>query len=122
MQNLFCYGTLKRGFRAHHLLESQNAIFVKKAKTASKYQLYRINWFPGMIIDDTQESGVQGEVFSVTDECMERLDQYEGAPDLFRRHNVELDDGTYAVTYLFNKDFSDKQKIEEGEWTDGKES
>lgn len=120
MVDFFCYGTLKRGFKAHSILELHNAVFVKKAKTASRYQLYQINWFPGMVIDDLQEGGVQGEVFSVTDECIERLDQYEGAPDLFKRHNIELEDGTYAVAYLFNEDVSDKKKIEDGEWIYGK--
>lgn len=78
MQNLFVYGTLKRGFRAHHLLEEQDAVFLKNTKTSSKYKLYKINWFPGMVIDESEQGGVKGELFSVNNKCMRSLDQYEG--------------------------------------------
>lgn len=118
---LFVYGTLKKGFRAHDILERQSAVFLKEARTIPQYQLYEINWFPGMVIDELTPGGVRGELYLVTQECLDRLDAYEGAPDLFRRHEVELDDGSTAISYLFNKEFVGKSRIEDGFWRNGKE-
>lgn len=121
MHNIFVYGTLKKHFRAHSLLENHNAIFIKKAETKSNYQLYRINWFPGMVVGDVVGVGVKGEVYSVSDDCLDALDRYEGSPNLFRRATIELSDGTTALAYIFNQSFLGKELIKSGEWTDGKE-
>lgn len=122
MQNIFVYGTLKKNFKAHQLLDNYNSIYIKTVRTEPKYQLYKINWFPGMVVDELQKGkGVLGEVYSVSDDCIEALDHYEGAPNLFRREKIDLSDGTTALAYIFNETFVGKDKIESGEWLNGKE-
>lgn len=114
---LFVYGSLKRNESAHSFLEHYGASFVKEAFTKSKYHLYQISWFPGMVIDELMAGkGVYGEVFEVSDACLERLDQYEGSPDLFRRETITLEDGSEAVTYIYVQPFSGKERIESGVW------
>jgi gamma-glutamylcyclotransferase (GGCT)/AIG2-like uncharacterized protein YtfP len=119
MFKLFVYGSLKRGKSAFGFLERHQAVFLKEAVTAPKYHIYQISWFPGMVIDETEEcpsGGVHGEVFEVSEECLKHLDQYEGAPDLFRREEITLEDGDKAITYIYVQPFSGKNKIESGIW------
>ncbi len=119
MSRLFVYGTLKRGFRAHNIL--RNANYIGKAKTDARYQLYKVNWFPGMVFDERQQGGVHGELYEIAKETFVALDSYEGAPDLFKRQTIFLDDGEEAIAYIFNKDAHDLERIESGEWTEGRD-
>lgn len=120
MNKIFFYGTLKSGFSAHYLLE-HDAKFVAKATTSSQYSLYDVGSFPGMVKEESQ-SGVKGELFEVNKKCLERLDRYEGIEHgLFRRDEIELDDGNKVLAYLFNRSFQDAEKIESGEWTSDQE-
>ena len=114
----FCYGTLKKGFRAHSFLEEHNAVYLEDATTHARYQLYKLGWFPGMVIDEYAAGGVQGELYEVTEDCMERLDLYEGAPDLFRREEIELEDGSKVISYLYMRDFTSSDRVEDGKWKD----
>ncbi len=116
MSKIFVYGTLKKGHRAHNFLEEHNAVFLKEVSTHPEYHLYKLGWFPGMVLDEHIRGGVRGELYEVSEECLERLDQYEGAPHLFRREEMELDDGTTAISYLYRKEFSQDDRIEGGVW------
>ena len=115
MSKLFVYGTLKRGHRAHDFL-GDDSVFLREAKTHSRYHLYQLGWFPGMVIDEMIDGGVQGELYEVTDECLSALDTYEGAPDLFRREDVELEDGNVVISYIYMREFSATSRIENGIW------
>jgi gamma-glutamylcyclotransferase (GGCT)/AIG2-like uncharacterized protein YtfP len=116
MSKIFVYGTLKRGHRAHAFLEDHNAIFLKEASTGPHYHLYKLGWFPGMVIDEYVDGCVQGELYEVTEDCLERLDMYEGAPHLFRREEIELDDGSKAISYLYMQEFTSSDRVEDGVW------
>lgn len=110
----FCYGTLKKGFRAHHMLS--NALFLGEATTHPRYHLCNVSWFPGMVEDESISGGVQGELYEVTEDDLQSMDRYEGAPELFRRDEVELSDGTSAIAYLFNKPHANFSRVEGGVW------
>jgi len=114
MSRLFVYGTLKRGFRAHHMLS--HARFLGEATTHPRYHLYAVRWFPGMVEDESIPGGVQGELYEVTEDDFVAMDRYEGAPELFRREEIDLDDGTSAIAYLFNHSCDNLQRVEEGVW------
>ena len=119
MFKLFVYGSLKRHKSAFGFLEGHNAVFLKEAVTAPRYHLYQISWFPGMVIDDLDEGttgGVHGEVFEVTEECLQDLDRYEGVPHLFRREEVFLEDGDKVFAYIFAEPFTGRTRIESGIW------
>jgi len=93
-QLLFVYGSLKRGQRAHHLLERLD--WLGEA------------WLPGACLHDLGpfpmavpgEGRIQGEVYAVGEADLEALDRYEGAPRLFERHWLSLEDGRRAWVYL----------------------
>ncbi|KAL2921459.1 hypothetical protein RDABS01_012950 [Bienertia sinuspersici] len=80
---VFTYGTLKKGFSNHRLMEeliaSGDASYIGAYKTSEKYPLvcgpYRVPFllnFPG------KGDYVYGEVYRVTDKGLARLDELEG--------------------------------------------
>jgi gamma-glutamylaminecyclotransferase len=84
---LFVYGTLKRGHRADRLLAGQR--FVAAAATEPRYRLYDLGSFPGLV-EVPDGVAVVGEVWAVGECCLEELDDYEGAPDLFARRPIAV--------------------------------
>jgi gamma-glutamylcyclotransferase (GGCT)/AIG2-like uncharacterized protein YtfP len=89
MNLVFVYGTLKRGFANHRLMEGQE--FIGAARTAPGYALYDLGGYPGMVADPAAAEGVGGEVWSVDDECLSGLDVLEGTSEgLYRRERVAL--------------------------------
>ncbi len=109
---LFVYGTLKRdGVRFPALGGSR---FVGAA-TVSGYALHDLGAYPGM-----KRGGgvVHGEVYEVDEVLIPHLDAVEGAPDLFRREEVELETGR-AWSYLFVPGVEGRPRIETGVWHNG---
>jgi gamma-glutamylcyclotransferase (GGCT)/AIG2-like uncharacterized protein YtfP len=86
---IFVYGTLKRGCTNHHYMAGQ--IFVGEAQTAAGFRLYDLGGFPGMVTQTDDREGVTGEVWSIDDACLARLDVLEGiATGHYRRETVPL--------------------------------
>ena len=89
MNAVFVYGTLKRGRVNHPLLAGQT--FLGEARTAAGYALFDLGDYPGMVACPDDDRGVAGEVWSVDDACLARLDAFEGtAEGLYRRTAVPL--------------------------------
>jgi len=63
---------------------------------------------------------VVGEVYRVSEEKFQRLDQIEGAPYLYRREliKVKLANGEEleAYTYIYNHSVDGLEKIPSGDW------
>jgi len=105
---VFVYGTLRKGFYNHRLLE--NATF---SDTGSAYgvRLYDVGPFPAVLPTSDGKGAVHGELYEVDDETLTRLDRLEGVPHLFRRELVWCDydhesdyEELYAWVYLWNGD------------------
>lgn len=89
MTLIFVYGTLKRGCSNHPFLDGQ--AFVGTAETAPGFALYALDGYPGMVTGADNPAGVSGEVWSVDDACLARLDELEGtAEGMYRREAVPL--------------------------------
>jgi gamma-glutamylcyclotransferase (GGCT)/AIG2-like uncharacterized protein YtfP len=112
----FCYGTLKKGFSSHRLLSAHNSTFLGKFKTSPDYHIYNLGWFPGMVFDDQTEGGVTGEVYEIDEDCLAELDIYEGHPSLFRRQEIELENGEIVIAYLYNNPIQFNSRVESGCW------
>ncbi len=86
---LFVYGTLKRGGGNHRQMEGQT--FLAPARTVPGFRLYDLGGFPGLFADPADTEGVVGEVWSVDEDALERLDAFEGvAEGLYRRAALPL--------------------------------
>lgn len=93
---LFVYGTLMQGERAHALLEA--SALVRKA-SAPRCHLLDLGGCPGMVRG--LGGPVQGEVYNVPGKVLEALDKYENTPTMYRRELVRLEDGSEVFTYIY---------------------
>ena len=102
---VFVYGTLKRGQRSHHILRGQE--FLGEAQTQLRYRLYICGWHPALVEDSSNGVAVRGEVWQVSEEVLQKLDEYEEVPDYFSRKPILLQDGDSPVqAYFFNGDMT----------------
>lgn len=95
---VFVYGTLMRGEPNHGFLA--NAEFVGPATTAPEYVLVTLGAFPAMVRGGIQP--VEGEVYLVGPDALERLDRLEGHPKFYRREQIILEDDSVVDTYLLS--------------------
>ncbi|MBK1827441.1 gamma-glutamylcyclotransferase family protein [Haloferula rosea] len=89
---VFVYGTLRSN--------ASNAFRMKggelKGVRCVRGHLYQISWYPGLVLDPAG-GFVVGEVWEVSKELLNRLDEFEGLPegaeegDEYRRVRVEVD-------------------------------
>lgn len=102
MTTLFVYGTLKAGQRRNFYLTRDGAKYLRDARTAARYSLFRplFSDYPGMVEDLRRGVAVEGELWEVPDECLETLDFVEGAPHLFQRRVITLEDGQQVQSYV----------------------
>jgi gamma-glutamylcyclotransferase (GGCT)/AIG2-like uncharacterized protein YtfP len=91
---LFVYGSLKRGQRSHHLL--QGLPWLGKTWLAGAC-LHDLGPVPMAVLG---EGRIQGELYGVGRTDLAALDRYEGAPRLYQRHWLSLEDGRSAWVYL----------------------
>jgi len=73
--NVFVYGSLKRGFSNHHLLQGQR--FIATGRTQPRFKLYALGDFPGLIEIAAGGRSIEGEIWSVNPECLARLEILE---------------------------------------------
>ena len=97
-ETVFVYGTLKRGFPNHQLMDQ--ALHRGQA-LADGLRLYDLGPFPMAV----REPGFQvgGEVYALTHPHLNKLDRFEGAPRLYQRVAWTLLDGRVAWVYLGRK-------------------
>lgn len=95
---LFVYGTLMRNRRGHGLMSGQE--FLRAARTARRYRIYRRNWYPCLVEADDGYA-VEGELWRVSEEAIAALDAYEGAADLYDRRLIEIEDAEEIVEAYF---------------------
>ena len=85
---IFVYGSLKRGYALHHLLEGQT--FLGAATTFPLYRVFDLGSYPGLV-DWPEGFEVQGELYEVDAECLKRLDEAEGVDEgLYTRRVIKL--------------------------------
>ena len=90
--NVFVYGTLMKGQRAHDKLES--AKFLGKA-VLRDYEVFDLGDFPG--IQPHPGGSVVGELYEIDDNMIATLDLYEGEGSLYNREIVYV--RTYSDKY-----------------------
>jgi gamma-glutamylaminecyclotransferase len=102
--HLFVYGTLKRGQPRNRYLSGQT--FVAPARTQPVYRIFNLGDYPGLV-KSPDGMAIDGELWSVDEACLKRLDEVEGCDDgLYCRSPVELappHDEISVVTYVYQK-------------------
>lgn len=108
---LFVYGTLRRGERAHGLVERSRALGT--VRTAPRYDLMNLGPFPALA--SRGRTAVQGELYGVSEALIAHLDRYEGSD--YRRGPVELEDGQVVEAYFAGPEIEGLgEAIPSGDW------
>ncbi len=87
MHNVFVYGSLKQGFHNNTLLKTQK--FIGKFSTAKAiYQMLHLGIYPGVTRQGS--SYIEGELYQVSDSCLDHLDELEDNGKIYKRELIEL--------------------------------
>lgn len=99
---IFVYGTLKKGFHNHYLLEDNDAVFVR-SDTLPFHAMYSAGGFPVVLPSSYAPwRNVAGEVYDVSEDCISDLDMLEREGTMYNRKQVEDRD---FEAYIGNPDF-----------------
>jgi gamma-glutamylcyclotransferase (GGCT)/AIG2-like uncharacterized protein YtfP len=106
LHNVFVYGSLKRGFINHSLLQGQQ--FIAVARTQPRYKLYTLTSYPAMVEAAAGGRSIEGEIWAVDSACLARLDILEDtAHGMYARVPIALLPPHFALPvegylYLFD--------------------
>lgn len=110
---LFVYGTLKKGFLNHHLIEE--ASFVGENKTTKNYCMIDLGHFPA-ILEKEEFGPISGETYLADEKILRAVDEFEGK--WFYRKKIQLESGKEAYAYFLSPE-AIKNKypvIKDGNW------
>ncbi|RUM61568.1 MAG: gamma-glutamylcyclotransferase [Persephonella sp.] len=82
---IFVYGTLRKGFGNHYLLE--NAKFIGEGFTKEKYSLYATG-IPYVVKKPLTK--IKGELYEVDNLTLEEIDYLEGHPHFYERELIDV--------------------------------
>ena len=111
MDKVFVYGTLMNGYVNNRCYLAQSECLGKGEITG--YGLYAVSSFPGIVPEDGEK--VKGEVYSVDQDTLKRVDGLEGEGSLYLRKKVEVRVDSQIVqawTYIWNQENSGQRKFE----------
>lgn len=87
---LFVYGSLKKNFDNHYLL-NKYAKRVGKAITVGKFGMYEDDFgnFPYMVYEPIHR--IKGELYQINrKELLDKIDEFEGVPSLYVRKKIKV--------------------------------
>ena len=99
MINVFAYGSLKRGFRNHHFLETSR--FIGTGTTHRDFDLLDLGYFPAAIRPGA--FAIRGELFGVGRHTLTVLDRLEGNGVFYRReqHPVIIEGAGPVTAWIY---------------------
>jgi len=101
-EQVFIYGTLKRGFSNHRRLQVVGT-FLKEVTTDDVFDL-KMNFFPCLfkepLTSNSSPKHIKGELWSVYKRKLKILDKFEGHPTLFKRGKIMVE-GQEVWTYFY---------------------
>ena len=109
--NIFVYGTLRRGFRNHALL--RNARYLGPHTTGPEFTMLDLGAYPGVVSGGT--TPIVGELYALTPRILNRLDVLEDYPSLYTRILVATPRG-HAWMYLYRQRPFHRPVVASGDW------
>ena len=112
-ERVFVYGTLRRGGSNHFRMAE--ADFISAATLRGR--LYRIDWYPGVVLDATGDE-IQGEIYDVSPEQLDELDEFEGMEYRRIRAVVKTPNGETYPAWIWEwlMPVDEAQRITGGDW------
>jgi gamma-glutamylcyclotransferase (GGCT)/AIG2-like uncharacterized protein YtfP len=114
--NLYAvYGTLRKGFGNHRLLDNEYSERLGTFKTNPEWKMVSLGGFPGVIPNGSQVITV--EVYRVTNPMVERrLDMLESYPSFYGKTKIETPWGTADMYTLTEEEYGHLTPVPSGDW------
>lgn len=123
MEQVFVYGTLKKGHGNFRLLEGSK--YLGDHSTEPLYFMLSFGGFPGVYMGG--DTAIHGEVYEVSDAVFGTLDRLEGYPSFYNRIQIDTEYGDAWMYFIPNSSDSTRhpvplpklqeRNIETGVWT-----
>lgn len=108
---LLVYGTLKKGFPNHRIIEGASYVGTGSIQDMA---MYNLGHFPGIA---PGKSSIHGEIYDIDDATLARCDTLEGHPDFYTRVEAPNKiDGRVVWFYLYPHLTGREPLIESGVW------
>lgn len=117
MKKIAVYGTLKEGQRAHSLITSAEHKSHGCAFIETKFEMKDLNAFPALVPSKTKNR-ILFEFYEVNDDSYQRIQAYEGYPNLFQKDEIEYKGTKYEI-YVIKENWLQYTKhntIKDGVW------
>lgn len=115
MKNMFVYGSLKKGFFNHFLIEENPRNKLIRKASINGYKLYLLWSYPA-IKSASKDDKIFVELYSLSDEVFDRIDNMEQRAN-YIPVEVEDDEGNIGIIYKYNGDVNKERIISSGNWT-----
>ncbi len=107
MYHVFVYGSLKKGFGNHHLLNDSE--FLGEAETCdSRFEMVSLGGFPGVY--DEGNDKIKGEIYLINQNTLTKLDRLESEGTFYSRKTFlfKFPNGNIieAFIYILLNDFA----------------
>lgn len=112
---VFVYGSLKRGHEHHD--QMSGARYLGPADLSAYRLVLYEGSYPALTPDPSARQPVEGELYLVTEELLQKLDDFEEVPELYERRSVPLKDGTVAFAYVIDPNRASRYPSLDGPWT-----
>jgi gamma-glutamylcyclotransferase (GGCT)/AIG2-like uncharacterized protein YtfP len=83
INKVFVYGTLKKGFHNHSVL--QGAEYIGTANSVQKFNMINLGGFPAVLYNSDDGYQISGEIYKINDKILDRLDILEGEGTFYDR-------------------------------------
>ena len=104
-----------RGGVQHRVLADQ--CFLGEARTQSRYALYNLGPYPGLVHAESEGQAIHGELYQIDDCLTPRLDRIEGAPSLYRLEPILLEHHPGKVfAYFYQGPIEGLDRCEDNRW------
>lgn len=112
-KTVFVYGTLRHG--GSNEFRMKGAVFLEHA--SARGRLYRVDWYPGAIFDCDADTRIIGELYQVTEEHLQMLDEFEG--NEYQRVNILVitEKGSFETSaWEYRRPVEHLAQIMTGDW------
>lgn len=107
---VFVYGTLKKGFGNHRVLEGAKDL--GRATIKGNYTLVDLGWYPAVVnAPKAEEREIGGEVYEIDHDTLATCDMIEGHPSYYTRQKVMTSLGVTAWVYMLPESYAGRANV-----------
>lgn len=111
------YGTLRKGWGNHRLLDNEYCTYLGTTRTEPSYKMVSLGAFPGVI--EGGDKSITIEVYSVNSKKVEQqLDWLEGFPSFYQKAQLMTEWGTATMYVLSEEHYGSRTIITDGDWSE----